>query len=260
MKRMTCLILVLLLMMSGCASETKVAENQLSVSLPQIAVPVVTEPVQEETTAPVQIPETEEPTEVPTEVPAQTFVPYLQKVAFADQSIFDGPGYDYVFAGTVELAGTYTIVEERWDEEGNLWGKLKSGAGWIDLTDVRHREDFPMSISANFADDLLLQSGNFHHCVADTSSYAVQIAFRAHETLRDVTLYAMELTEDLERAEELFHLSTLEPDIPLVADLGFPGDMTTYSIGFTDESDAQRYFCVAISGRNGVLTVWEDTP
>ena len=33
-------------------------------------------------------------------------------------------------------SGTYTIVEEATDEAGKLWGKLKSGVGWICVSDI----------------------------------------------------------------------------------------------------------------------------
>ena len=263
MKRKICFLMAacLLALAGGCAKKEHAMTIPPATLPPQITASAVTESYAEETAAPTKAPETVPPTEhgMQTE-PAQIFEPYLQKIPYADQSIFDGPGYDYVFAGTVKLAGTYTIVEERWDEEGNLWGRLKSGAGWICLTDIQIRDCFPAPISANFADDLLLESGNFHHCRADTSPYAVRVAFRAYESLRDVTLYAMNFGEDFELSDELYYLSSLEPEMPLVADLAFPGDMTTYTIGFLDESSTQRYFCIAISGRNGALTVWEDTP
>ena len=42
-----------------------------------------------------------------------------------------GPGMNYSKARTSMSLGVYTIVEE-----SNGWGKLKSGAGWIDLSKV----------------------------------------------------------------------------------------------------------------------------
>ena len=192
--------------------------------------------------------------------PVSPELPYLQKVTHADQSIFDGPGYDYAFAGTVKEAGTYTIVEEAWDVEDNLWGRLKSGAGWIDLTQVRKRIESPDALSANYADDLLLGSGNYHHYVRSSEEYALRIAFRARETLTDVRLYSMAFHETLELEEELFFLSRLEPEKPLVADLDFPGDMSTYAILFTDSSSNQTCLCISISGRNGTLELWEYEP
>ena len=28
-------------------------------------------------------------------------------------------------------AGIYTILSEVWDADGNLWGEMKSGIGWV---------------------------------------------------------------------------------------------------------------------------------
>ena len=36
-------------------------------------------------------------------------------------------------SGAIRDRGTYTIVEEAKGEGATLWGKLKSGAGWISL-------------------------------------------------------------------------------------------------------------------------------
>lgn len=47
--------------------------------------------------------------------------------------IYAGPGTSYGRAGSVDEDGVYTIVEQRSDEAGTLWGRLKSGAGWLRL-------------------------------------------------------------------------------------------------------------------------------
>ena len=63
------------------------------------------------------------------------FTPYLIYVSNPDKPIYSGPGYDYSYEGTVEVAAQYTIVQEQYDSQGNLWGRLKSGAGWISLSE-----------------------------------------------------------------------------------------------------------------------------
>jgi hypothetical protein len=209
---------------------------------------------------PTEIP-TEAPTEAPTEpVPPETELPYLQKIPRPDQSIFDGPGYDYIFSGTVKEAGTYTIVEEVWDNEGNLWGRLKSGAGWVDLSEILQFIENPAPISANFAEDRLLSSGNYHHYLSDTSEYAVKITFYAYETLKNVTFFSMELTETMEKDEDLYSIPELTPEMPFVAAAAFPGDMTTYGISFTDQNGTAHCYTVSISGRNGTLVLSEYIP
>lgn len=217
-----------------------------------------------ETTAPVEDPtvSTTEETVVTTppateETEPTNALPYLQKILRADQSIYDSPSYDGGFVGTVEAAGTYTIVEEATDDEGNLWGKLKSGLGWVDLTEIRSFEAAPKPLTANFADETLLQSGNYHYYIAQDAEFTVSIAFRATEQLTDVTLYAMVLNETMERDAELYTLDTLTPEKPFVADLEFPGDMSTYEIQFTDAGGKVVSYTLSISGRNGSLVLSE---
>lgn len=57
-------------------------------------------------------------------------VPYLVQVKRTDLYIRKGPGTSYGTKGVIPK-GVYTIVEEQ-----NGYGKLKSGAGWIALSDV----------------------------------------------------------------------------------------------------------------------------
>ena len=242
--------LLLALIFCGCG---KIAAETLP-SEPA-TIPATETPTEAPTAAPTEAP-TEVPTAEPTEAEAETEaaateLPYLQKVSFADQAIFGGPSYDGPCVGTVKVAGTYTIVEEARDTEGNLWGKLKSGAGWIDLTEVRLRLESPEPLSAAYTDDLLLQSGNFHRYVGCANEYAVSIALRAHETLTDVRLYSMIFNETMELHEELFTLPVLEPNMPLVAELDFPGDMSTFAILFTDSIGNEHFLTLYISGRNG---------
>ncbi|MBQ8688306.1 MAG: hypothetical protein IJ512_07150 [Ruminococcus sp.] len=66
------------------------------------------------------------------------FTPYTVKVHNPALYIFDGPGFFYNAVGVITDQGTYTIVEEAIDSSSsdsgtNLWGKLKSGDGWINL-------------------------------------------------------------------------------------------------------------------------------
>lgn len=64
-----------------------------------------------------------------TPTPASTFKAYLVKVTAEALNYRSGPGTNYKINGTIRDKGTYTIVEE-----SNGWGKLKSGAGWINLS------------------------------------------------------------------------------------------------------------------------------
>lgn len=256
-KLLTAVCLLLSLLLSGCGDCAE-APDPTQASFPsenEAATETVPQTETESIPETLPAPEMEASTET---APPQTELPYLQRIPYEDQSIFDGPGYDHLFVGTVKEAGTYTIVEEARDVEDNLWGKLKSGAGWVDLTDIRSEERKHEPLRANYADNRLLESGNYHRFMGCTTEYAVQVAFRANEALTDVTLWSMEFTETMELSEELFHLSRLEPGKPLVADLDFPGDMSTYAILFTDSSGNARYFTVSISGRNGTIELIEE--
>ena len=58
---------------------------------------------------------------------------YTVKVATAVLKVRKGPGTDYAQAGTVKSGEVYTIVQESAGKGATIWGKLKSGAGWIAL-------------------------------------------------------------------------------------------------------------------------------
>lgn len=67
------------------------------------------------------------PVEVP-ESSDETFEPYIVRITTAVLNYRTGAGTKYPIAGQVKLNERYTIVDEE-----NGWGKLKSGAGWINL-------------------------------------------------------------------------------------------------------------------------------
>ena len=193
----------------------------------------------------------------------------LKRVVYAHDSytvslgdwveIYEGPGYDYSYAGIVGEDGVFTIVDELIDDEGNYWGKLKSGAGWVNLTWVRMTGN-PV-ITASFADDKLLREGGYTLFYADESEYADMIAFRSGETLWNVRLTS--LLYDGEAyivGDELHYFDRMLKDVPFVVSMTFWGEMTTYGISFTDEAGAERYFAVYLSGRNGSPVMEEYVP
>lgn len=55
-------------------------------------------------------------------------VPYLIRVTATLLNYRRGPSMNDAVAGTIKNGGVYTIIEEK-----DGWGKLKSGAGWINL-------------------------------------------------------------------------------------------------------------------------------
>ncbi|MBQ1257959.1 MAG: hypothetical protein IIX93_11900 [Clostridia bacterium] len=183
------------------------------------------------------------------------FLPYTIKLP-AWVSIFKGPGYDYVYTKLVGADGVYTIVEEAFDEEGNLWGRLKSGAGWVDLTYASWAETLPAVIS--FADSQLLMSGEYIFRQPDASEYSVKIAVRANELLRNVRFTSLTLGEMFWETDEVLYSARYMQDWrPLVIEVTFWGDMTTFGFDFTDDEGFDRHYLISVSGRNGQLYVQE---
>lgn len=68
----------------------------------------------------------------PETVTPPTFAPYLVRVITLGVTIRSGAGVNTKKCGTIN-PGVYTIVEEKTDKNGVVWGKLKSGVGWICL-------------------------------------------------------------------------------------------------------------------------------
>ena len=62
-----------------------------------------------------------------------TFKPYLVKITADKLNIRAGAGTNHRVVGTIKDKGIYTIVEEKTGTGAKLWGKLKSGVGWISL-------------------------------------------------------------------------------------------------------------------------------
>ena len=245
------ILMILALVLTGCGKE---AGGE--------TVPPETTEIVSVTTVPEEIPttaatETTVPPETVPPVETAAELPYLQKISHGDQHIYDGPGYDYGFAGTVRKEGIYTITEEAVDHEGNLWGRLKSGIGWVDLTQIRSEAYESALLSAGYAEGDLLRPGACHYysCGED---YSIPIAFRAYGQLRDVTIFRIGYNAEGEfPAEDLFTLAEMTEQLPLVAELAFPGDMSMYGIRFTDEAGVLHTCKLYISGRNGALMLEE---
>ncbi len=186
---------------------------------------------------------------------------FLQYIRRADQPIFGGPSYDSLSAGTVHEAGTYTIIAEASDGEGNVWGMLKSGAGWIDLTDVWRDEAAPSPVSAGFADENLLLHADYEEYIGQDSEIATYVAFRVYEDVSDVALTSLVWDAEGYEVDRILHtIARLEVGQPFVAALPFYGDMTAYGLSLTDSDGEEHFYAVTISMRNGMLEFHEYTP
>lgn len=63
-----------------------------------------------------------------------TGFPYVVRVTADVLNVRMGPGAEHPIRTTVRKGEAYTIVEE-----SGGWGRLKSGAGWIDLRYTKRR-------------------------------------------------------------------------------------------------------------------------
>ena len=73
-----------------------------------------------------------EPGNVPE--PATPGEDILQIKVRCDLNIRKGPGIEYDITGHINDNYTYTIVDTAKASDGGTWGKLKSGAGWINIS------------------------------------------------------------------------------------------------------------------------------
>ena len=168
-------------------------------------------------------------------------------------SIFDEPSYDGRFVRPIGEQGVFTIVEEKTDGEGNVWGKLKSGAGWINLSELETNPP----VMAGFGSEKMLKSPH-HLAVVDDSEYMEYLVFDATQTLTDVRLTMLLPDETGYTQDSILHtLPELVPGTPLIAEVVFYGDFTTYGLSFKDAYGAERHFAVNISGRNGAPVLQE---
>jgi uncharacterized protein YgiM (DUF1202 family) len=61
-----------------------------------------------------------------------TFEPYMVRVTDDELNVRSGPGMTHGIVTVVKKGEAFTIVEHAYNGP-TLWGKLKSGAGWISL-------------------------------------------------------------------------------------------------------------------------------
>lgn len=201
--------------------------------------------------------QTAEPT--PTPVPVPTSTPdggYIEILRNPAQGIYEGPSYDCGKVGIILQATGYTIMEEQTDDEGNLWGRLKSGIGWVDLTSARAFEGAPPLLTANYADMNRVGSSYREFYPLEDSEYSVLTDVRVTAPVTDIELVMLE-PFDYTVTESYGVFGSLNTMEPLLTRLIFWGDFTTYGISLTDEQGNERLFAITMSGRNGELVVYE---
>lgn len=234
MKRLICILLALCMVLCACTG----------------APAGTTAP--DETTVPTLPAETTAPTETaPPETTAPAFREYTHRIEDPETMIYAGPAFLSGAVALVEEAGVYTIVEEALDADGNTWGRLKSGAGWICLTEP--------ALAPIYADYAQESFNAYHAYWSDETDCITAIGFTPGEKLTDVKFGLLDWfeTESWQMSEVLYTMDELDPDRAFLAQVVFWGDMTTYGISFTDADGAVRHFAVSISGKDGSLICQE---
>lgn len=234
MKRMTCLLLALCLGLCACAAVPAETSAPAETTLPpETTVPEDTaHPA--ETTLPLE-------TTVPGQEPSNTV-----KITDPETMVYAGPAFRYGAVDMVGESGTFTIVEEQTDADGNLWGKLRSGLGWLCLTDP--------ALAPVYADYAAEDFNAYHAYWSGETDYITSIGITAAETLMDVRFCLLTWNEsESYDAEVLYTIDTMTPEQPFLAQVTFWGDMTTYGLSFTDESGQVRHYALMVSGKDGSL-------
>ena len=174
---------------------------------------------------------------------------------YAGDEIYVGPGYEFDVAQTLGEDGIFTIIAQEWDSADNLWGQLKSGAGWVFL-----RSESTMMLQpiyADFASEELIAKGPYEYILIDQTENAIELAIYANEPLTDVCFFESVHDGDICTHNPLHTLPALTSEKPIVAAVAFWGDMTTYGISFTDASGAKRCFEISLSGVDGSVVLTE---
>ena len=227
---------------------------------PYIDRPTPTPPTEsaESSTAPEEtaVPMVEQPSPTP-EAPVSKF-PYTLRIDNPAQGIYKDPSYDSAKVGMVITATVYTITEEATDDEGILWGKLKSGAGWVDLDSIYSFDGKIPLVTVNFADLSRIKEPYESYYPTERYEWATLADIRVTAPVTNVKLLMLEPLE-YTVYEEYCYLSGLDAMQSFVTELYFSGDFTTYGLSLIDEYGIERIFAIGQSGRNGELVVREIT-
>lgn len=111
--------------------ETTISDTEETITKPtEVASTAVetTNPI--ETTVPKVKPTTAKPKNNSASQPFESYLIWLNVGVYVHEKPDPTSNVTYV----IDTATNYTIVDESYDEYGDLWGKLKSGVGWVNLS------------------------------------------------------------------------------------------------------------------------------
>lgn len=238
MKHLIPLLTVLCLVLSGCAGTPTGTTAPETTLPPQTTVP-------ESSSVPT------EPTVPPTTAPVADHS-YTVSIQDPEKQIHAEPDFRSSVTAIFGEAGVYTIVEEEYDRDGNLWGKLKSGLGWVCLTDPAI-----VPIFADYAPEHFVSDYNWH---CGETDYVTDIGILANEHITNVTFCLLDALENYRVVETLYTVDEMNADTAMKLSVVFWGDFTTYGVSFIDANGNQRAYALMVSGKDGSLICTEYTP
>lgn len=155
------------------------------------------------------------------------------------------------FVEFLSSGGKFTIVEERTDDYGNRWGRLKSGKGWVILSDPGSTP--PSGITVSAAEITLDQVKSNHKFYSvNEGEYTVVICLRINKTVKNLKFSSSNAGAAL---TQHFTLSSLSANAPLSVQIELH-DFTEMHLSF-EEGGVRRNFSIYESGRDGSLIVTE---
>lgn len=174
--------------------------------------------------------------------------PYTVEISEDGTLIYDSIGFWSTPVDAINEAGVYTIIAESEDRDGNTWGLLKSGAGWICLAPIPYRP-----FAADYALESFVADFEFR---AEESDHLTRIGIYANEPMSDFSISHLEWDGSAYRVEkELYSLTPFDTDETILAEVVFYGDMTAYGISFVDRDGISRSYALTVSGKDGALVV-----
>jgi hypothetical protein len=113
-------------------------------------------------------------------------------------------------------------------------------------------------IRVSLADEELLLDGAFHHYTSG-EAYAIPIALYANDTIEEVSIFTIEYGEEGPYVgKDLIVLPKMTKEKPLVAELDFPGSLTTYGVRFMDKDGDFHFYNIQLSGEDGSIVLTEE--
>lgn len=99
------------------------------------------------------------------------FNEYVLKLANSALDVYSEPSYNSMIAYTITDRGSYVIIKETVDDDGNKWGLLEDNSGWINLLDARKSDSddtYENSDSENISDSV--EDNNYDYSDSNNDS------------------------------------------------------------------------------------------